>query len=157
MKKQTSSNVPEAVQERVNKNYWSLYNGIQSDFVAQTKSVSDNARKIIWAILASVWVVCYKEGYFEIPNTLLVIASLGGFVYLAVDLVHYFCDSCFLFRKNNELYRDEITNEYLIGQNAVVHENTISSFVFLCIKFGFVFLIAVLFIIGLFILFLSKS
>ena len=140
----------EAAQEKTDKEFDILNSCITNDFNVQSKSVSDNARKVVWAILAALGVLCYKNGAFCIQNVLFSVSGIGSFIYLAIDLLHYYIDSVFLFKKRDRLFHEKCTHDNLVAANAVLHEHTHCSFIFLGIKVIIAFLISALFIVGLF-------
>lgn len=71
----------------------------QGFYNAQSSKVSQNIRTLVMGIIAIIWVVSYKNGAFELPNTLLVVSLFISFGYLIIDILHYFLDSRFYYNK----------------------------------------------------------
>lgn len=118
-------------------------------YAEQSKSVSENSRRIVWVIIGTVWVLCFKQDTFVFPNVLIILSAVFSFVFLAIDLIHYFFDSCFYYRRAKSLRDHDIEEEYLQRQIGISEYHEETSFIFLVLKFVFVIITTILFVIGL--------
>lgn len=115
----------------------------------QSSNVSSLARYIIYAIIATIWLTINAESFLCI-NWWLRIALFAAFLYLLADIVHYFWDSVSYRR---EYFKFE--KETSVDDNFPEHEKRMNkfskrSFVWLCVKFSFLIVISVLFLLGMF-------
>lgn len=113
---------------------------------AQSSKVSTLARNIIYGIVGTIWVIVYSssENLVELPCMVLRVCLVTCFLYLLLDLVHYFCDA-YSYRK--ESFQLE-TVDYLDQHEKYMDKISRRSFIILCIKFGGTIFIAFLFIVG---------
>lgn len=62
---------------------------------SQASNVSSISRNLVMGIIATVWVVSFIDGEFVLPNKCLVCSMAIAFVYLLVDVIHYYSDARF--------------------------------------------------------------
>lgn len=60
----------------------------------QSSKVSSLSRNIVFGIIGTSWVLIYANGSYKRPCLGIIIALGLSFVYLLLDLTHYFSDSC---------------------------------------------------------------
>lgn len=83
-------------------------NECQSYHYSQSSKVSSISRTIILGIIGTVWVLIYSEegnGFVLSDMNLLVVVALC-FIYLLIDLCHYFCDAS-TYRKESLMLHPE--------------------------------------------------
>ena len=83
-----------------------LLNECQSFHYAQSSSFSKLARTIILSVIGTIWIVSYSINGFTIANLWLLWSLIVGFIYLILDVCHYFFDSCF-YRKEYFKFEEE--------------------------------------------------
>ena len=116
---------------------------------AQSAKVSQNIRTLVMGIIAIIWVVSYNNGIFELPNTLLVISLFASFIYLAIDILHYFIDTCFYYNKLISLEKNYGQNLYLTTYNQALIKYSRVSYRWIWAKVIVFAIIATIFIIGM--------
>lgn len=126
-----------------------LLDECQSYHYQQSSNVSSLARYIIYAIIATIWFLIDEEGLNSI-HCVLKGTLFSAFIYLFVDIVHYFKDAV-----NYRKECSKLNKEISIGGEYLQHEKRMEvfsnrSFIYLCIKFGFLILIAISFVVGMF-------
>lgn len=84
----------------------SLLNECQSFHYTQSSSFSKLARTIILGVIGTIWIVSYSIDGFAIANLWLLWSLIVGFIYLILDVCHYFFDSCF-YRKEYFKFEEE--------------------------------------------------
>lgn len=132
MEEQDLKNIEEKKEECQNYHY------------SQSSKVSSLSRNIVYGIIATCWVFIYADNYYHKPCLLLIITMILCFLYLLLDIIHYFLDSC--------SYRNE-SFELSEGKNIELHEKFMDrvskrSFYLLKAKFIAVLIIAVIFLLG---------
>ena len=115
----------------------------------QSSKVSQNIRTLVMGIIAIIWVVSYKDGAFELPNTLLVVSLFISFGYLIIDILHYFLDSCFYYNKLISLEKHYGQKVYLKVYNQELIKHSKVSYRWIWTKVIVFAIIAILFIIGM--------
>ena len=116
---------------------------------SQSSKVSTLARTIVYGIIGTLWILIYSDNIYREPCLWIKIALGLSFSYLLMDLAHYFWDSCNYrkeyFRLEQERNRDGILHrheEYMDGVSK-------RSFLLLKVKFISVFIISIVFLIGI--------
>lgn len=74
---------------------------------SQSSKVSSLSRNIVYGIIGTGWVLIYADNQYHEPCTWLIIALGLSFVYLLLDLAHYFSDSCSYRREYFRLNQDK--------------------------------------------------
>lgn len=100
-------------------------------------------------IIAIIWVVSYKNGAFELPNTLLVVSLFISFGYLIIDILHYFLDSRFYYNKLISLENNYGQKDYLKVYNQALIDHSKVSYYWIWVKVIVFAIIALLFVIGM--------
>ena len=72
-----------------------LLDECQSYHYAQSSKFSTLARTLVFGIIGTIWILSYSTNGFNPSNNCLLWSLIVSFLYLAVDLCHYFWDSCF--------------------------------------------------------------
>lgn len=116
---------------------------------SQSSKVSSLSRNIVYGIIGTGWVLIYADNQYHEPCTWLIIALSLSFVYLLLDLVHYFSDSCSYRREYFRLDRDQKTEGILYRHEEYMDGVSKRSFHLLIAKFVCVLMIAVIFVIGI--------
>ena len=99
---------------------------------------------IILSIIGTIWIVSYSINGFTIANLWLLWSLIVGFIYLILDVCHYFFDSCF-YRKEYFKFEEE--------KSVCKHDKRMSnrsrlSYYAICAKFVLLIVTCVLFMIG---------
>lgn len=126
----------------------------QTFYSAQSGKVANNTRNLVLGIIGTIWIVSYDNGRFVLPNSWLITAMCGCFVYLLFDLLHYFLDANFYYKKTISLEKNFGDWKYLkeTYNNALVQHSK-KSFHWMWAKVILFVLIAFVFIIGMIALF----
>ena len=116
---------------------------------SQSSKVSSLSRNIVYGIIGTCWVLIYAENRYHEPCLWIVIALGLSFIYLILDLIHYFSDSCSYRCEYFRLSRDK--NNEGIEYRHEEYMDIVSKRIFhlLIAKFVCVLIIAVIFIIGI--------
>lgn len=112
---------------------------------SQSSKVSSLSRNIIYGIIGTGWVLIYADNQYHEPCTWLIIALGLSFVYLLLDLAHYFSDSCSYRREYFELEQKKNIEDHEAYMNRVSKR----SYHLLIAKFYSVLAIAVIFVIAI--------
>lgn len=78
-----------------NKDLQKLLDECQNFHYAQSSKFSTLARTLVFGIIGTIWILSYSTNRFNPSNNCLLWSLIVSFLYLAVDLCHYFWDSCF--------------------------------------------------------------
>lgn len=116
---------------------------------SQSSKVSSLSRNIIYGIIGTGWVLIYADNQYHEPCTWLIIALGLSFVYLLLDLTHYFSDSCSYRREYFRLDQNKKTAGILYRHEEYMDGVSKRSFHLLIAKFVCVLMIAVIFVIGI--------
>ena len=116
----------------------------QNYHYSQSSKASSLSRTIIYGIIGTCWILIYADNEFHEPCILLEIALASSFIYLLLDLIHYFTDSC-SYRKEYFRLNDDLTAD---RHEKYMDKVSKRSFYILIMKFGLAIVIAVIFIIG---------
>ena len=116
---------------------------------SQSSNVSSLSRNIVYGIIGTGWILIYADNQYHKPCTWLIIALGLSFVYLLLDLTHYFSDSCCYKREYFRLDQDKKTEGILHRHEEYMDGVSKRSFHLLIAKFYSVLVIAVIFVIGI--------
>lgn len=136
-------------EKETKENYEASIEEGQGFYNAQSSKVSQNIRTLVMGIIAIIWVVSYKDGAFELPNTLLVVSLFISFGYLIIDILHYFLDSRFYYNKLISLEKHYGQKTYLKVYNQALIDHSKVSYYWIWAKVIVFAIIAILFIIGM--------
>lgn len=116
---------------------------------SQSSKVSSLSRNIVYGIIGTCWVLIYAENRYHEPCLWIVIALGLSFIYLILDLIHYFSDSCSYRCEYFRLSRDKNNEGIEYRHEEYMDIVSKRSFHLLIAKFVCVLIIAVIFIIGI--------
>lgn len=122
---------------------------------SQASNVSSISRNLVMGIVATVWVVSYIDGEFILPNKCLVSAMAIAFVYLLVDVIHYYSDARFYHKGTLSLEKHYGNPSFLkkdYNDSMIAHAKKSQSW--FVGKFYLFLLTAVIFLVGMFVEFL---
>ena len=127
-----------------NKDLQKLLDECQNFHYAQSSKFSTLARTLVFGIIGTIWILSYSTNGFNPSNNCLLWSLIVSFLYLAVDVCHYFWDSCF--------YRSEYFNfekeKEILKHDERMEERARKSFNSLIAKFAILIIICILFIVG---------
>lgn len=117
----------------------------------QSSKGSELIRKIVFAIIGSCWILMFTKGKYQETNIFLKATIAFSFIYLLLDVVHYFWDTCsyYLHAQNMERCEtmDYVRNVYKPEDQHISRR----SFVFFVLKVIACFVVSCAFVIGMFI------
>lgn len=116
---------------------------------SQSSKVSSLSRNIVYGIIGTCWIVIYADNQYHEPCLWLIIVLGLSFVYLLLDLAHYFSDSCSYRREYFRLDRDKKAEGILYRHEEYMDGVSKRSFYLLIVKFICVLVIAGFFVIGI--------
>lgn len=121
-----------------------LLDECQGFHYSQSSNFSKLSRTLVFGIIGTIWILSYTEQGFTPNNNWQIWTLIVGFIYLAVDVGHYFSDSCF--------YRSEYFH-FEKEKNVFSHDNRMnkrsqSSYCAIWGKFILLSIICILFIVG---------
>lgn len=95
-----------------NKSKAELHKELGSYWASQSTKTSENGRKIIWAIIGTIWFLVYdtKDKNVTFVNDYLPFAIVGAFVYLAFDYFQYFFISIYYFNRCKDVLKTDENN-----------------------------------------------
>lgn len=133
-----------------------LLDSVQENFIAQSGTLSTVTRTTTGVILGTLWAICYKNQKIEIPNIWLLMSFISSMIFLVVELLHYLVDSIFYHNKSDEIVEgDENTDFDKIYDEVQRHSKY--SFCFLISKAIIVLSLCVIFVIGIFKMYLCYN
>lgn len=119
---------------------------------AQSGKVSYISRMTIYAIIGTIWILLSqeKETLLFVNNHLLKWTIIACFVYLLVDISHYFIDACRYRYNSFKLDSNDLCDECKLKQCKKTMDNiAICSFIAVVIKFILVIATSVVFLFGM--------
>lgn len=121
-----------------------LLDECQEFHYSQSSNFSKLSRTLVFGIIGTIWILSYTEQGFTPNNNWQIWTLVAGFIYLAIDIGHYFSDSCF--------YRSEYF-QFEKEKDVVSHDNRMSkrsrlSYCAIWGKFIILSIICTLFIVG---------
>ena len=134
----------------------------QSYHYSQSSKVSSIARTVVMGIIGTVWVLIYSDSTrsFNADNINLLIVMSLCFIYLLVDIGHYFRDAVAYRRESLRLHpedecyqdRDIDWGEYesrMVGYTECSYRWFVTKFVFLCVISVYFITIMIIMILGM--------
>ena len=73
----------------------------------QSSKVSTICRGMIYAIITTVWAILYNDGHFCMPEGIMLWTLGLCALFIIVDIVHYFCETCFNYRLSQKVFKHE--------------------------------------------------
>ena len=123
----------------------------------QSSKGSELMRKIVFAIIGSCWLMIFANGKYQETNIFLKATIACSFLYLLLDVLHYFWDTCSYYIHAQNLEQCE-TSDYLEHVYKPADKQiTKRSFVFFVLKVIVCFSVSAAFLLGMFLEPLSKS
>ena len=118
----------------------------------QSSKASELIRKIVFAIIASCWVLIFADnGTYHQTNIFLKATIAVSFIYLLLDVLHYFLDTCSQYHYSTEILMSrsvEYIDKIYIPKKEYLDKRSFGLF---CAKIGVGFVVAITFILGMFI------
>ena len=118
----------------------------------QSTKFSSISRSMIYAIIATNWVLLYVGDNTEISNlnNWLICSAILSFIYIVVDLLHYFVDTCRCVCLSKKLYDSNmsISDRLNIGQREMTNISK-QSFAAIVGKAILTFVTSIVFLAGL--------
>lgn len=130
--------------------YDDLLTSSNKSLYEQSSKVSTISRGMVYAIIATIWAISYKEGAFSIPRgwLLVTICLCGAFILL--DLIHYYIDTRFHYNQTQTIFwHKNLTKESNRDDVIKYAKNARLSFGFLRAKFYLAISVMICFIIGI--------
>lgn len=115
---------------------------------SQSSKFSSLARTIVLGVISTIWIISYSNNGFLLKNGWLLASLIASFVYLAVDIYHYFSDAWFYRNEYFRFEREQDKDSSVIEHNCRLRERSIKSFHSIIIKFIILFIVCSIFIIG---------
>lgn len=112
---------------------------------SQSSKTSSLSRNIVYGIIGTCWVLIYADNKYHEPCWWIMITIGISFVYLLLDLAHYFSDSYSYKKEYFELEQKKNIEDHEAYMNSVSKR----SFRLLTAKFICVLIIAVIFVIAI--------
>ena len=126
-----------------------LQDELQGYMYSQSSKLSSVSRNLIFGILGTIWVMTFSKGKMTIPNPYLFYALIASLLFMIVDVLHYFWDSMSYHSQQYKLdsYKsnEEIDNIYEKRMDKINNR----SYYFLIGKTYVLFLVALLFVMGI--------
>ena len=140
----TEENLTDNQQDKVQR----LLDECQGFHYSQSSKFSSLARSLVLGVIGTIWVISYTHNGFVLATNWLLASLISSFVYLAIDVIHYFSDACF-YRKEYFRFKGERNNNDAITN----HDNRMDgrsrkSFYAIVIKLIMLMIVCVLFLIG---------
>ena len=127
-----------------NKDLQKLLDECQNFHYAQSSKFSTLARTLVFGIIGTIWILSYSKDGFTPSNNCLFWSLIVSFLYLAVDLCHYFWDSCFYRSEYFQFDKEKDISKHDERMNKRAH----SSFYAICGKFIILCFVCILFVVG---------
>lgn len=117
----------------------------------QSTKVSSLGRYIIYVFIATIWMFSYEDGRFIIPSTYLAVTMAACLLYLLIDMVHYFIETCWHYKLGRFIYHSsnqkvEKVEPYINNQFLKINR---FSFIMFVTKFIWCSVVSILFIINI--------
>lgn len=120
----------------------------QNYHYSQSSQVSALSRNIVYGVIGTSWVLIYANGVYHKPCVLLIITLALSFIYLLLDLAHYFSDSCSYRNQFFRLDADKHTDGILFRHEEYMDQVSKRSFHLLTAKFISILIVSITFIIS---------
>jgi hypothetical protein len=121
-----------------------LLDECQTFHYSQSSSFSKLARTLVFGIIGTIWVLAYSTEGFSPSNDWLLWALIVAFLYIVVDVCHYFFDACFYRGEYFQFDKEKDISEHDKRMDKRAH----SSFYAICGKFIILCFVCLLFIVG---------
>ena len=115
---------------------------------SQSSKFSSLSRNIVYGLIGVIWIVSYSESGFILPSNTLLSALVLGFIYLSIDIIHYFCDTCFYRSATSFLQETPHSKDMIEYHNKRMRKNGLRSFHWIIAKFSFLLIFTIVFFIG---------
>lgn len=73
----------------------------------QSSKVSTICRSMVYAVIATVWAILYDNGHFSMPEGVMLWTLGFCALFIIVDIVHYFYETCFNFTLSQRVFKYE--------------------------------------------------
>ena len=121
-----------------------LLDECQGFHYAQSSSFSKLSRTLVFGVIGTIWVLSYSIEGFSPSNDWLLWDLIVAFLYIVVDVCHYFIDSCFYRSEYFQFDKEKDISEHDKRMNKRAHR----SFYAICGKFIILCVVCLLFIVG---------
>lgn len=113
----------------------------------QSSKLSTICRGMVYAIIATIWAVSYKDGVFHMPEGWFLWTIFLCGMYIFADIMHYFLDTSFYFKSAQHIFRHrKLTTSVSKDDANKFVKNSRRSYYFLCAKYGLSIIILMLFV-----------
>lgn len=137
--------------EELKKLYDQSIGEAQDYYFGQSEKVTTISRTLVFGMIATIWVVWYRDGDMNDLHWVLVSALCMCFVYLLLELILYFANACFYHKQLDNLDKHFGKKDYLDKEyNDNLQAFSKRAYVWLIVKFSFFLLSAVCFLLGMF-------
>lgn len=144
--------VPQNPQDEIRKDILTCQQSCENSQNVQSGKVSSISRMTIYAIIGTIWLLLSqeKEALLFVDNKLLKCAIIACFIYLLVDIAHYFIDACRYRYRSFKLDDKDLCDECKLKQCKKALDNiAIWSFTAVVIKFILVIVTSLVFLFGM--------
>lgn len=139
-------------QDKIRKDIQICQRSCEASQNVQSGKVSSISRMTIYAIIGTIWFFLSqeKDSLLFVDNKLLKWTIIACFIYLLVDITHYFIDACRYRYNSFKLDGNDLCDEYKLNQCKKALDNiAIWSFIAVVIKFILVIATSVVFLFGM--------
>lgn len=123
----------------------------------QSSKGSELIRKIVFAIIGSCWLLMFVDGKYQETNVFLKVTIAFSFVYLLLDVMHYFWDTCSYHRHAQKMEQGTTTDYVERVYKPADLRISKRSFIFFVLKVSACFVVSFMFLLGMFIHPLSSN
>ena len=144
--------VPQNPQDKIRKDILTCQRSCEASQNVQSGKVSSISRMTIYAIIGTIWFFLSQEknSLLFVDNKLLKWTIIACFIYLLVDITHYFIDACRYRYNSFKLDGNDLCDECKLNQCKKTMDNiAICSFIAVVIKFILVIATSVVFLFGM--------
>ena len=120
----------------------------QKYLYSQSSNFSKLSRAVVYGLIGIIWILFYGKDGFNSTNNTLLLALCLGFLYLSIDIVHYFWDTCFYRQETKFLCDNNISDNVIAIHKKNMAKNAKRSFCWIIAKFIFLLSIVLTFFIG---------
>lgn len=139
-------------QDAIRKDIITCQRSCEASQNVQSGKVSSISRMTIYAIIGTIWLLLSqeKDGLLFVDNKLLKWTIIACFVYLLVDITHYFIDACRYRYNSFKLDANDLCDECKLHQcKKALDSIAIWSFIAVGIKFILVIATSLIFLFGM--------
>lgn len=144
--------VPQNPQDKIRQEILTCQSSCEDSQNVQSGKVSSISRMTIYAIIGTIWFFLSqkKNSLLFVDNKLLKWTIIACFIYLLVDITHYFIDACRYRYNSFKLDGNDLCDECKLNQCKKALDNiAIWSFIAIVIKFILVIATSVVFLFGM--------